>query len=46
MGDGRLPSYAGVRWPNVWKGIDAVLGERDGKLEWDVVVSKGADAGS
>ncbi len=38
-----VPAFDAVRWPGKWKGIDAVVGERDGRLEWDVILGKGAD---
>ncbi len=34
-----VPAYSQVRYPNVASGIDAVVGERNGRLEWDVVVA-------
>ena len=39
----RVPLYAGLRYGNVWDGVDIVFGQVDGKLEYDVVLEPGAD---
>ncbi len=42
-----IPTYAKVRYQNVYPGVDLVYyGEQGGKLEYDFVVAPGADAGA
>lgn len=38
-----VPLYAGLRYEQVWPGVDIVIGELDGHLEYDVVLAPGAD---
>ncbi|MBZ5546324.1 MAG: SBBP repeat-containing protein, partial [Acidobacteriia bacterium] len=40
-----LPTYARVRYPNVYPGVDLVYYGHQGQLEWDFVVAPGADPG-
>ncbi len=42
----QVPLYAGLRYEGVWAGVDMVFGERDGHLEYDVVIAPGADVSS
>ena len=39
----QAPHYARARYPNVYPGIDAVFYEKNGHLEYDLVVAPGAD---
>jgi hypothetical protein len=38
-----VPAFAHVRYRDVYPGIDLVLGERDGRLKYDLEVAAGAD---
>ncbi|HYC78908.1 MAG TPA: hypothetical protein VEI02_14880 [Planctomycetota bacterium] len=38
-----VPTFASVRHKAVYPGIDVVLGDRDGRLEYDLVLKPGAD---
>ena len=40
-----IPTYAKVRYPNVYPGIDLVYYGHQGQLEYDFVVAPGADPG-
>ncbi len=40
----RIPTYARVRYRNVYRGIDLVYYGRQGQLEYDFVVAPGAEA--
>jgi len=39
----RVPQFAKVRYSNLYPGIDLIFYFRDGQLEYDVIVSSGAD---
>ena len=39
----RVPLYAGLRYDEVWDGVDIVFGQLSGKLEYDVVLQPGAE---
>lgn len=38
-----VPIFKGVRYANLWEGIDLVLKETNGKLKYDLIVQPGAD---
>ncbi len=38
-----VPSYAATRFPDVWDGVSLDLTERQGRLEFDVLLEPGAD---
>jgi hypothetical protein len=38
-----VPTYARVRHRDLYRGVDVVLGDRQGRLEYDVVVKPGGD---
>ncbi|MCA1570133.1 MAG: SBBP repeat-containing protein, partial [Chloroflexi bacterium] len=41
-----VPSYASVRYRNLYPGVDLVFYERDGAVEYDFEVAPGADPGA
>jgi uncharacterized repeat protein (TIGR01451 family) len=38
-----VPTYRGVSYADIWPGIDAFYGQRDGHLEYDLTLQPGAD---